>query len=684
MFIFDKMKKKVVKTMFMPALILVLFAAMADTTFAKRGRGGDDGGGRSGGTAETFHLTDEPGNWFKSETGGVLGVGGTPFTIIDPGDKVDFKISNCCTNTRHTVTLVIKPVGSTTEIDQDSPQKGTISATFDVPGVYVILCKVHPYMTCVVAVRNHDATSPLDIPDVTSGSLPFIGHLGVPSLPATAVLGVITTVAPLDMIADHPALGDLLSKEAKWDIFTASEFFPAVQERTEAEGIVPGVGEIWIDAQFEYVPGQTDDRGVDKPGTIVVLDASDFTIEREINGLGAEDNMWNNPHNIWANDSLDTIYNANWFGKWINKIDRVSGEILDSIKVGEAPTHIITIPPALGSEAGILTIPLSAEDDIVKVEDSEDGLHIIDHFDSGAGDNNPHGHWLNCGKGDRIVSPNVFKGMGVEGSISIIDTASGSILAEFLGSADPFDSLVMPLAVGECHVNVDGTVINKAYVTDIITGVLHVINTGGDVDGKDSGDPEILGVIPVTIRPDGVVGGTIFDTLQVPIQTPVDPTGRFVATAVLSLTTVPRVLPNSGGILSADHVAIIDAKTDTVVKWLPAPAGAHGINWGAKLGGGYYAYVTSQHANVLTVIDPDPNNDGSADDAAVVGTILLANGDGSEITDGTGGQGVKPIPIVHDGWIQPTVELAKNGKVSGEVEGWINALTNDQKNPEAH
>lgn len=81
-------------------------------------------------------------------------------------------------------------------------------------------------------------------------------------------------------------------------------------------------------------------------------------------------------------------------------------------------------------------IPLSAEDDIVKAEDSEGGLHIVDHFDTGAGKNNPHGHWLNCGKGDRIVSPNVFKGLGVEGSISIIDTASGLIQAEFLGSAD--------------------------------------------------------------------------------------------------------------------------------------------------------------------------------------------------------------------------------------------------------
>ena len=79
-------------------------------------------------------------------------------------------------------------------------------------------------------------------------------------------------------------------------------------------------------------------------------------------------------------------------------------------------------------------------------------------------------------------------------------------------------------------------------------------------------------------------------------------------------------------------------------------------------------------------------------DAEVAGTILLDNnshGPGvipepNEVTDGTGGQGVKPIPIVHDGWIQPTVELADDGKVSAEVEGWINALTDDQKNPEAH
>ena len=82
-----------------------------------------------GGAVDTMSLTDEPGNWFKSA------VTGTPFTAIRAGQRVDFKINNCCTITRHTVTLLMKPAGSRVVLDQDSSQNGTLSATFDVPGV---------------------------------------------------------------------------------------------------------------------------------------------------------------------------------------------------------------------------------------------------------------------------------------------------------------------------------------------------------------------------------------------------------------------------------------------------------------------------------------------------------------------------------------------------------------------
>lgn len=601
--------------------LLVLFCALSQTASAQ-------------GSADTMELTDDPGNWFRSQSSG------TPVSVINAGERVDFRI-NDRTNTRHTVSLLLKPLSSKLELDQNESKNGIISAAFDVPGVYVTICKVHPYMTGVVAVKD----SAGNIPDVTAGSLPFIGHLGAAALAAEAVLSVLNTVAPTD--AD---------KMAKWDIRTASDrVVPAVR----------GVGEVWIDTQFERVPGQTDSAGVPKPGTITVVDAETFAIKKEINGLSAG-GMWNNPHNMWANFRLDTVYNTNWFGKWINKIDRQDGTIRDSIVVGEAPTHIVTIPTPGSSQFGVLTIPLSAENDLVKVQDRIDGLKIVEKKPTGAGINHPHGHWLTCGRGDRTIVPNVFKGLGFAGSVSILDTASGNILKEFLHDPnDPLRSaLQMPIAAGECHVNG----VHKAYVANAVSGFVTVIN----VDTMT-----IIKNIPVTLTPDGQLGQNILHTLQVPIQTPVSPDERFIATAVLSLTSVPR---SSTG--SPDHVAIIDTVRDEVVAFVPSPLGTHGANWGVKRGGGYYVHVTSQFSNVLAVVDPDPDGDGNASDAATVGIIPLANGSaGAGVTDGTGGQGVKPLPMTHDGWIQPTVALAGTGALSAEVERWIDLLTAQQKNP---
>jgi YVTN family beta-propeller protein len=612
-------------------LNLTKVVVLALTTLTPRMMRADDG------AVDTMKLTDEPGNWFKSE------ITGTPFTAIRVGQRVDFKINNCCTSTRHTVTLLMKPAGSSVVLDQDSSQNGTLSATFDVPGVYLFHCKIHPYMTAVVGVKNAAG----NIPDVTASMLPFIGHLGVNSLPATTVLSVITTIAPTD--AD---------KRAKWDILNST---------AQVRPRIPGVGEVWVDTQFERVANQRDTSGVLKPGTITVLDAATFTVEREVNGVQSG-GMWNNPHNMWANFPLDVVYNGNWFGQWINKIDRPSGTILNSITVGQAPTHIITIPTA-GPQNGVLTVPLSADNNMVKVRDGAAGLQIVDSDPTGTGRNHPHGHWLTCGTGDRTIVPNVFKGIGPAGSVSIIDTASGAVLREFRQNPnDPLTApLLMPIAVGECHVNH----VHKAYVANLVSGMVTVMNVDTRTITKN---------IPVTLAPDGQTNLNIFHTLQGPIQTPVSPDGKWVATAVFSLTNVNRPPTNS-----ADHVAIIDTTTDQVVKFIPTPAGTHGVNWGAKRGGGYYAYVTNQHANVLTIIDPDPNGDGNGVDATAVGTILLANGsDGAGATDGTGGQGVKPLPMTHDGWIQPTVALVGTRRLSPEVEGWISLLTPEQKDPSDH
>src|SRR5215216_3283557 len=547
-------------------------------------------------TRDTMQLTDAPGNWFRSEASG------TPVSTVRVGGRVDF-VAGELTHTRHTATLVIKPTASNLSVDQDDAKSGGVaSAEFDAPGVYLFLCKVHPYMTGVVAVQDGQG----NVPPVTAEQLPFIGHLGAASLPAGAVLGVLPTVAPTD--AD---------KQAKWDIRTAADAFNPQ---------VPGVGEVWVNSQFEQVAGQTDDRGVPKPGTVTVVDAGSFQVEREVTGLDPQaQGRRNNPHNMWADTLNRIVYNGHWFGRWHNKIARATGDVLTTVEVGDAPTHTVTNPNERSAQHGHLTLPLSARDNFL-----------------------------------RLVDP------GFSSLQQIVDSENGAILREIQGPA-----ITMPVASGIQGVSQG----NKAYVANIVSGQVSVVNMNTNQHIKD---------IPVTLTPECKRGPefNVFHTLQVPIQLPVSPDGRFVAVAVLSLTTVPRSCTGS-----PDHVAIIDTRTDEVVKIVGIPvksgtaAGTHGANFGAKRGGGYYAYVANQWSNMMSIVDVDPNGDGQAADAAVVGRIRLANGapGGPRVTDGVGGQGIKPLPNVYDGWVQDTVAVA--AETDPEVQGWIAELTPCQKNP---
>jgi hypothetical protein len=70
-------------------------------------------------------------------------------------------------------------------------------------------------------------------------------------------------------------------------------------------------------------------------------------------------------------------------------------------------------------------------------------------------------------------------------------------------------------------------------------------------------------------------------------------------------------------------ITITDPATDTVVAMLGCDPGCHGVQYGAKRGGGYYAYVSSKFSNTLLVVDPDPDGDGNPADATVAGRISL-------------------------------------------------------------
>lgn len=122
-------------------------------------------------------------------------------------------------------------------------------------------------------------------------------------------------------------------------------------------------------------------------------------------------------------------------------------------------------------------------------------------------------------------------------------------------------------------------------------------------------------------------------------------------------------------------ITILDTDTDQLVAMLPCDPGCHGVQFGAKQDGGYYAYVSSKFSNELLVVDADPDNDGDASDALIAGRISLVSLPTTAIDDtivgsnGMGGQGVLAIPIPYNGWVQNLPDV------------WKDQLTSEQQNP---
>ncbi len=192
---------------------------------------------------------------------------------------------------------------------------------------------------------------------------------------------------------------------------------------------------------------------------------------------------------------------------------------------------------------------------------------------------------------------------------------------------------------------------SKYYVSNYLSHTTSVIDMTSNPPKKIK-DINLLQIYDII---NGPIGGPISG---LPIQTPVSPDGKFVIT---------------GNTLTGT-ITIIDTKTDTLVKSLTCDPGCHGVNFGAKKGGGYYAYVTSKFANRLIVLDYDPNNDGNVEDAVIAGWVVLADDhvkkdDTITGNNGMGGQGVLPVPNVYNGWVQ---------KLPGEFKA---QLTKEQRNP---
>ena len=532
------------------------------------------------------------------------------------------------------------------------------------PGLYVFVCKIHPYMFSAVIV---------DDPATSTGPIEIISGLGdvdVPILdlsPNTTILTRSLSSTQMSdgnlIFADDAVLGDYVSTlpslhgittglvktfyvvtdPNNWRDYNDDDWvvslppvpvsngtttvllsaLDSVVPNSTFEPEVDGVGDVIVNTQFERTinknhPGTPQD----KPGTISVVNTDTWKVDQKI--ALPEINM-NHPHNMWANAEQDTLYQTQWFGTDLTAIDLESGEMIKDVFVGQSPSHVMTAP--YGDNENKIYVAMNGEEQITELDPVT--LEVTRQFSTGAA-SHPHGHWIS-NDGTFMVTPNFFT------SQSTIVNMTNPALTENV------DVGFTPIATGMMP---DGS---KYFTSDFLGNSFTVVDLEND-----------------EIRSIDIFNNDVEALQGLPIQNPVSPDGKWmVAATVLN-----------------SKIILVDTDTDNeeIVAVLPCDPGCHGVQWGAKEGGGYYAYVSNKFSNALIVVDP---MEGS--NAVIAGKIPLYADSDTETDDviigyeGMGGQGVLAVPNVYNGWIQQTVATCESGNCSSDIEDLLDDLTGEQK-----
>ena len=130
-----------------------------------------------------FIATDEPGPWFKCVGNGCVAAGTESLAIVSPNTDVRITINRPQTNSVHTFTSLLFPTGATNmPFDQDAAFLGNRHVMLTDPGLYVFVCKLHPFMLAAVIVDN-PKTDGLDL----GANLTLISYGGI-SVPSSSDL----------------------------------------------------------------------------------------------------------------------------------------------------------------------------------------------------------------------------------------------------------------------------------------------------------------------------------------------------------------------------------------------------------------------------------------------------------------------------------------------------------------
>ena len=574
-----------------------------------------------------FSVSDEPGKWFRNLKGDISGTGSESLAIINKSGTVNFMMD--ATNGVHTVSSIIYPKNATNmPFSQMMAYKGGAIVKLEDPGLYVFACSLHPFMLAAVIVDD-PATKGLDL----GAELTLVNGDTIPTNSELA----LRLLRTFFIVTSTSNWQDYSNQTKPWhvtypdvDVRIVNDTVVNVKnvlEKTYGQNqtltplsnpVTPAVGEIWIDTQFEKTSGKT------KPGTATAINGTTWKVSKKVSLPQIE---MNNPHNMWTDRNQDLIYQTMWFDNRTSVFNRTSGELIKDIQVGDDPSHVMT-----GTKTDKLYVALNGEDGVTVLSPNPDfePKKFILLQSPASPSTHPHGHWMSAD--DRyMVTPDALTG-----TTTIYDMLQDKIIGKVKTG-------VSPVAVGMLP---DGS---KSYVADFFDSSISVIDTV---------NATLLKKINLLENYDPISGNKTGPMGFLPIQTPVSPDGQYMVTA------------NTGG-----TITVLDTETDKVVKELPCDPGCHGVNFGAKKGGGYYAYVSSTFSNEVIVVDGDPNNDGDPIDAKVAGKVSLVASASTKTDDtisgleGTGGQGVLAIPNVYDGWVQNLPSY------------WKGLLTDAQQNP---
>ncbi|MCV0401493.1 MAG: multicopper oxidase domain-containing protein [Nitrosopumilus sp.] len=694
----------------------------------------------------TFTLSDEPGLWMKTLDAGALdyldeildslplidvethkgtgypisylgnalaAIGGDTnfansearsFAVISPGQTVNFGMKD--SQTKHTITTLVYPTGATllggngilnavpglSHFDTQLGIRGSTllvdktgaPAGLDDPGLYVFVCKIHPYMFSAVIVDDPNTNLYINNPAITEGGdpIPFPLLDLTESGELTALVrtgnaggfGDAGTTFPTSVPANHDLVKSLLTtfyvitdpnnwrdyNESNWtvnlppalvttnneeDVFalafdtTTTLNAATALQLTNSTGNGPAAEDVEGLQLDLVIPNPTvippDVSGI---GDVWVNTQFERTLNKNHDGTPSdkpgtisivETNTWTIERKI----ALPEINMNHPHNMWTDSEQEVVYQtqwfgnemaVID-VESGELITEVFTGQ----SPSHVMTSPTTD-----KIYVAVNGEETVNEFDpetlemtrqlSTGFRSHPHGHWISS-DGQYIVTPD-FIGL------------KASILN--LNSNDAYGSdkvLFGPIATG---MKSDEPIF---YTADFL---------GNSMTAIDASNGEVEGHI------DFLAAGAALDEpklLGLPIQTPISPDNKWMVTA-LTL---------------GSSIAVIDVTSTpgTIEKILPCDPGCHGVQWGAKSDDGYYAYVTSKFSNVMTVVDPEGD-----DGPEIAGRVLLEDRDADSDDriigyDGFGGQGVLAIPNVYDGWVDNLPSY------------WKSQLTPAQQNP---